>query len=250
MDRFESTEMKDDPPEFTLAEIMVLENLYKEVGEKSLSQEFCEEVVNNFSCSKYRTGKPAIEWEQVQSWFLDKQKELAAKVPTSTITHEEFIPRSNLALTVSVPEILLKSKGERIAGLPELAFEAKSFKDSAWYDVAAFLNYRVLCTGELEVRVRFSGFSYDQDEWVNVKRGVRERSIPLEPSECHRVKVGDLVLCFRETDDLAIYADAYIVEVQRRLHDTEGCNCIFVVRYDYDNAQAKVPLTSICCRPM
>ena len=48
-----------------------------------------------------------------------------------------------------------------------------------------------------EVRVRFSGFSYDQDEWVNVKRGVRERSIPLEPSECHRVEVGDLVLCFR-----------------------------------------------------
>ena len=42
---------------------------------------------------------------------------------------------------------------------------------------------------------------------------------------------------FQETDDLAIYADAYIVEVQRRLHDTEGCNCIFVVRYDYDNAQ-------------
>ncbi|XP_057473773.1 protein SAWADEE HOMEODOMAIN HOMOLOG 1-like isoform X2 [Actinidia eriantha] len=149
MDRFESTEMKDDLPEFTLAEIMVLENLYKAVGEKSLSQEFCEEVVNSFSCSKYRTGKPAIEWEQVQSWFLDKQKELAAKVPTSTIAHEEFIPRSNLALTVSAPEILLKSKGERIAGLTELAFEAKSFKDSAWYDVAAFLNYRVLCTGEL-----------------------------------------------------------------------------------------------------
>ncbi|GFZ11768.1 SAWADEE HOMEODOMAIN protein [Actinidia rufa] len=100
-----------------------------------------------------------------------------------------------------------------------------------------------------EVRVRFSGFSYDQDEWVSVKRGVRERSIPLEPSECHRVEVGDLVLCFRETDDLAIYADAYIVEVQRRLHDTKGCNCTFLVRFDYDDAQEKVPLTSICCRP-
>ncbi|GFZ08077.1 SAWADEE HOMEODOMAIN protein [Actinidia rufa] len=110
--------------------------------------------------------------------------------------------------------------------------------------------YELSIITHYEVRVRFSGFSYDQDEWVNVKRGVRKRSIPLEPSECHRVKVGDLVLCFRETDDLAIYADAYIVEVQRRLHDTKGCNCIFVVRYDYDNAQAKVPLTSICCRPM
>lgn len=48
-----------------------------------------------------------------------------------------------------------------------------------------------------EVRVRFAGFRNVEDEWVNVKRGVRERSIPLEPSECQRVKVGDLVLCYR-----------------------------------------------------
>lgn len=48
-----------------------------------------------------------------------------------------------------------------------------------------------------EVRVRFAGFGSEEDEWVNVEKGVRERSIPLEASECHRVKVGDLVLCFR-----------------------------------------------------
>ena len=48
-----------------------------------------------------------------------------------------------------------------------------------------------------EVRVRFAGFGKEDDEWVNVKRGVRVRSIPLEPSECHKVKVGDLVLCFQ-----------------------------------------------------
>lgn len=95
------------------------------------------------------------------------------------------------------------------------------------YDVASFLNYRVLCSGELvrvfytyyifiggyvntqaaedfeswfaiqEVRVRFAGFRNTDDEWVNVRRAVRERSIPLEPSECQRVKVGDLVLCFQ-----------------------------------------------------
>ena len=39
-----------------------------------------------------------------------------------------------------------------------------------------------------EVRVRFAGFGKEDDEWVNVKRGVRE---------CHKVKVGDLVLCFQ-----------------------------------------------------
>lgn len=48
-----------------------------------------------------------------------------------------------------------------------------------------------------EVRVRYAGYDRDEDEWVNVKRAVRERSIPLEHSECDRVKVGDLVLCFR-----------------------------------------------------
>ena len=45
--------------------------------------------------------------------------------------------------------------------------------------------------------MRFCGFSHDEDEWVNVRRGLRERSIPLEPSECHKVKVGDLLLCYR-----------------------------------------------------
>ena len=48
-----------------------------------------------------------------------------------------------------------------------------------------------------EVRVRFSGFSNDEDEWVNARNGIRERSIPLVASECHKVKVGDLALCYR-----------------------------------------------------
>ncbi|KAL6996428.1 Protein SAWADEE HOMEODOMAIN-like 2, partial [Sarracenia purpurea var. burkii] len=100
-----------------------------------------------------------------------------------------------------------------------------------------------------EVRVRFAGFGFEEDEWVNVKRGVRDRSIPLEPSECDQVKVGDLVLCFRETDDHAIYRDAHILEIQRRLHDIRGCRCIFVVRYVYDKAMEKVQLNKICCRP-
>ncbi|KAL6285624.1 hypothetical protein ACE6H2_010014 [Prunus campanulata] len=65
------------------------------------------------------------------------------------------------------------------------------------YDVASFLSYRVANSGELEVRVRFYGFSREDDEWVNVTRAVHERSIPLEASECHKVKVGDLVLCFQ-----------------------------------------------------
>lgn len=48
-----------------------------------------------------------------------------------------------------------------------------------------------------EACVRFVGFGSDEDEWVNVKESVRERSLGLEPSECHILKVGDLVLCFQ-----------------------------------------------------
>ncbi|CAN1168364.1 Protein SAWADEE HOMEODOMAIN HOMOLOG 1, partial [Linum perenne] len=69
-----------------------------------------------------------------------------------------------------------------------------------------------------EVKVRFAGFDYGHDEWVNLKTCVRERSIPLVHSECHKVRVGDLVLCYR-------------------------------VRYDLDDVQDKVGVDWICCRP-
>lgn len=53
------------------------------------------------------------------------------------------------------------------------------------------------CYMSQEVKVRFSGFGREEDEWVDVRGAVRERSIPLEASECPKVKVGDLVLCFQ-----------------------------------------------------
>lgn len=56
-----------------------------------------------------------------------------------------------------------------------------------------------------EARVRYAGFGKEDDEWVNVKRGVRERSIPLEPSECQKVEEGDLVLCFQVTFSLNFF---------------------------------------------
>lgn len=50
-----------------------------------------------------------------------------------------------------------------------------------------------------EVRVRFIGFGTEEDEWVNIKKAVRGRSIPFEHSECCKVMVGDLVLCLQVT---------------------------------------------------
>ncbi|XP_044496381.1 protein SAWADEE HOMEODOMAIN HOMOLOG 1-like isoform X2 [Mangifera indica] len=228
----------DSWPEFTLAEIRELERTYKELGEASLSKEFCQVLATSLSFAASHAGRPAIPWQQVQSWFLDKLKGSRTKVQSSSSkTCESFVNLSRESFPTVEPETSQKPKGNRIAELNECQFEAKSSKDSAWYDVASFLNHRVTYAGELEVRVRFAGFDNAEDEWVNVKEGVRERSIPLEPSECHKVNVGDLVLCYQEREDQAVYCDAYVLEIKRWLHDTEQCRCIFLVRYSHDDTE-------------
>lgn len=133
--------------------------------------------------------------------------------------------------------------------MSDLAFEAKSARDDAWYDVASFMTYRYLRTGELEVRVRFSGFDNRHDEWVNVNTSVRERSIPVVPSECGRVKVGDLLLCFQEREDEALYCDAHVVNIKRGVHDHRSCNCVFFVRYEFDGTEEPLGVECICRRP-
>ena len=45
--------------------------------------------------------------------------------------------------------------------------------------------------------MRFAGFGEEEDEWVNVKTGVRLRSLPCEATECVAVLPGDLILCFQ-----------------------------------------------------
>lgn len=48
-----------------------------------------------------------------------------------------------------------------------------------------------------EVLVRFAGFGSEEDEWVNIRRNIRPRSLPCESSECVAVLPGDLILCFQ-----------------------------------------------------
>ncbi|KAI3959415.1 hypothetical protein MKW98_019005, partial [Papaver atlanticum] len=55
------------------------------------------------------------------------------------------------------------------------------------------------------------------DEWVNAYKAILERSIPIEPSECGTVEVGDLVVCFQESEAQAIYFDAHVLEIRRTL---------------------------------
>ncbi|OMO74933.1 putative DNA binding protein [Corchorus capsularis] len=103
--------------------------------------------------------------------------------------------------------------------------------------------------GDPEVQVRFAGFGPEEDEWVNIRKHVRQRSLPCEASECVAVLPGDLILCFQEGKDQALYFDAHVLDAQRRRHDVRGCRCRFLVRYDHDQSEEIVPLRKVCRRP-
>ncbi|KAI7728475.1 hypothetical protein M8C21_012614 [Ambrosia artemisiifolia] len=137
----------------------------------------------------------------------------------------------------------------RVADNSQMEYEAKSARDGAWYDVSTFLSHRSLETGDPEALVRFAGFGVEEDEWVNVRKHVRQRSLPCESSECVTVLPADLILCFQEGKEQALYFDAHVLDAQRRRHDVRGCRCRFLVRYDHDQSEEIVPLRKICRRP-
>ncbi|XP_020227511.1 protein SAWADEE HOMEODOMAIN HOMOLOG 1 isoform X1 [Cajanus cajan] len=229
-------------PTLSSDEMLELENIYKDMGEKPLDRMLCQEIAKNFSSSSNGASKTSLSWQQVQQWFRNRQRVTQVKDSSSPCL---------LSPDHSHSFLLGSGDGNSSSSkdLSELAFEARSTKDVAWHDVAMFLNYRVLSTGELEARVRYAGFGKEQDEWMNVREGVRERSVPLEPSECHKVKDGHLVLCFLEREDYALYCDARVVKVQRKIHDPEDCTCTFIVRFVHDNTEEGVSWKRLCCRP-
>ncbi|CAA2966088.1 protein SAWADEE HOMEODOMAIN HOMOLOG 1-like isoform X1 [Olea europaea var. sylvestris] len=216
---------------FTQAEVEKMEHLHKESSEQSLNEEFYKKLARLFNRSSGRAGKPVVKWTEVQSWFEDRQR-LGPSRETSRVATE----------TAQIPEG--GDDQDR-----RLEFEALSSKDGAWYDVETFLSHRLLSSGEVESLVRYVGLGAEEDEWVNVRNCVRERSVPLEDSECQKVKVGDLVVCFQERRDQARYYDAHVIEIRRRLHDIRGCRCIFMIQYDHDKIEEEVRLRRLCCRP-
>ncbi|KAE9452323.1 hypothetical protein C3L33_15774, partial [Rhododendron williamsianum] len=215
-----------------------MEKLLLESREQSLlDKEFCKRLARSFSNSSGRAGKTAVKWTEVQCWFHDRQrshplKDASSPKPPKKSSLPEAIPLKE------AHEGCQASKGEEVPDLSELEFEARS-SDGAWYDVDTFLTHRDLSSGEAEVLVRFVGFDAEGDEWVKVKTDIRERSLPLEDSECGKVKVGDLIVCFQEMGDEARYYDAHVIEIQKRMHDIRGCRCLFSIQYDHDNTKAR-----------
>lgn len=225
-----------------------MDNLLVEEKDE-LDQNFIQNLTEKLNVASGEVGSGSIQMKQS---FQREKRDQATEVTSSPSLPKEFINVSDTSLSNSAPESspdLPKDTGEKVSDETEFEFEARSTRDGAWYDVATFLTHRVLNSGELEVRVRYQGFSAEEDEWVNVKKAVRERSVPLESSECWKVAVGDLVLCFSESTEQATYYDAHVIEIHRKLHDIRGCRCLFLIQYDHDQTQEKVNLRRLCRRP-
>lgn len=195
------------------------------------------------------SGKIVVQPKQVWNWFQNRryaQRAKLTKVPgklsVSPVIHDEPVPPRNALIPAPAPS------GMNVLD-NVMEFEAKSAKDGAWYDVSSFVSHRMFETGDPEVRVRFSGFGAEEDEWVNVRRCVRQRSLPCEAAECIVVLPGDLILCFQEGKEQALYFDAHVLDAQRRRHDVRGCRCRFLVRFDHDQSEEIVPLRKVCRRP-
>ncbi|XP_074276483.1 protein SAWADEE HOMEODOMAIN HOMOLOG 1-like isoform X2 [Silene latifolia] len=236
--------------------IAKLESLYTKYGEMSIHRDFCQKFAKSFSCSAGRAGKPIVKWTEVQSWFQNRLQVCPVRATPPSKNVEEMNPShdlSNLGARVDDSDSkktnatnLVHKAGKKIQDLSELKFEAKSSTDGAWYDVERFITHRFTSSGEAEVRVRFVGFGPDEDEWINVKNDVRERSIPLENWECQKVNVGDVKLCLQERKDQAVYYDARILDIKRKMHDIRGCRCIFLIQYNHDDIEESVRLQQLC----
>ncbi|GAV64025.1 hypothetical protein CFOL_v3_07543 [Cephalotus follicularis] len=257
---------------FNATEVTEMETILQEHHNAIPAREIMIALAEKFSEMPERKGKIVVQMKQVWNWFQNKRYALRAKsnkapgkLNVTPMPREDSTPvrvghqpgaaplqapvTTPMPVPVPVASGQVPSAGRGSAENSYMEFEAKSVRDGAWYDVQNFLAHKNLETGDPEVQVRFAGFGPDEDEWVNVRKHVRQRSLPCEASECVAVLPGDLILCFQEGKDQALYFDAHVLDAQRRRHDVRGCRCRFLVRYDHDQSEEIVPLRKVCRRP-
>ncbi|TQE04982.1 hypothetical protein C1H46_009453 [Malus baccata] len=236
---------------FVQSEVTEMEAILQQYNNTMPSREVLMAVADKFSESPERKGKITVQMKQVWNWFQNrryairaKSSKVLGKLDVSPMSRDDSAAARNvpqgpqqIAAPVHVPSVPGSGKGASENAIFE--FEAKSGRDGAWYDVANFLSHKNLETVNPEVLVRFAGFGPEEDEWVNVRKHVRQRSLPCESSECVAVLPGDLILCFQEGKEQALYFDAHVLDAQRRRHDVRGCRCRFLVRYVHDQSEVR-----------
>ncbi|XP_040381263.1 protein SAWADEE HOMEODOMAIN HOMOLOG 2 [Oryza brachyantha] len=242
---------------FTQAEVAEMEARLQQLNNAIPHRSVIQALADKFTASPGRAGKVPVQPKQVWNWFQNRRYSHRSRtsrgpplmqtkmLPTGSDEHKSAAFRA--MPSASAHSGSPSGKGSLESG--QVEFEAKSARDGAWYDVAAFLSHRLFESGDPEVRVRFSGFGAEEDEWINVRKCVRQRSLPCESTECVAVLPGDLILCFQEGKEQALYFDAHVLDAQRRRHDVRGCRCRFLVRYDHDQSEEIVPLRKVCRRP-
>uniref|UniRef100_A0A0D9WQ37 Homeobox domain-containing protein n=1 Tax=Leersia perrieri TaxID=77586 RepID=A0A0D9WQ37_9ORYZ len=242
---------------FTQAEVAEMESRLQQLNNAIPHRSVIQALADKFTASPARAGKVPVQPKQVWNWFQNRRYSHRSRNTRGPLLMQaKMLPTGSdeqkVAPFRAMPSAAALSgspSGKSPLESGQVEFEAKSARDGAWYDVAAFLSHRLFESGDPEVRVRFSGFGAEEDEWINVRKCVRQRSLPCESTECVAVLPGDLILCFQEGKEQALYFDARVLDAQRRRHDVRGCRCRFLVRYDHDHSEEIVPLRKVCRRP-
>ncbi|XP_057727449.1 protein SAWADEE HOMEODOMAIN HOMOLOG 2-like [Arachis stenosperma] len=240
---------------FTSSEVAEMEAILHEHNNAMPARDVLAAIAEKFSESPGRCkDKITVQMRQVWNWFQNKRYAIRAKLNKSLVKLDITpMTKASSAVVKNIHQptaaTIPTASGKVTQESSATEFEAKSGRDRAWYDVANFIMHRYLESGDPEVLVRFSGFGPAEDEWVNVRKNVRPRSLPCESAECVAVLPGDLILCFQEGKEQALYFDAHVLDAQRRRHDVRGCRCRFLVRYDHDQSEEIVQLRKICRRP-
>ncbi|VAI52236.1 protein SAWADEE HOMEODOMAIN HOMOLOG 2 [Triticum aestivum] len=241
--------MTGQPPRlvfrFTQAEVAKMEEVLRELDAKP-KRPVIQGLIDHFNASPDRSGdgKVPVQYNQVRNWFHNRR---SVQSQLSRTTRGAPPPPQGKMMLPTVAEehnpVAGFYSGNSSSDGVHVQFEALSARNGAWYDVAAFLNYRFSETRDPEVLVRFCWLGPEEDEWIDVCKCVRLRSL-----QCVAVLPGDLILCFKEGKEQAVYFDARVLEVQRRRHDIRGCRCRFLVCYDHDHSVETVPLSKLCRR--
>ncbi|XP_021288058.1 protein SAWADEE HOMEODOMAIN HOMOLOG 2-like [Herrania umbratica] len=219
---------------FTPTEVAEMETILQEHQNQMPVREILVSLAEKFSESADRKGKIVVQFKQVWNWFQNRRYAIRAKsskvpgklnitsMPRDDVNPVRTVPQPIAApmpppmtapMPVAMPASTVPGAGRPTSEHSYMEFEAKSSRDGAWYDVSTFLAHRYLDTGDPEVQVRFAGFGPEEDEWVNIRKHVRQRSLPCEASECVAVLPGDLILCFQVDFHLQLPSNDGIQEI-------------------------------------
>lgn len=234
---------------FTEEEVKQMDRALEDTKGAYPSRDLLKSLLENFNAARGQVGKVHVQTNQVLGWLNKRRRLRKGKnvlVPEkSNCTALPLIDGPPKIAAVNPDEVL--SDWEPI-DMFDVEYEARSSTDGAWYDVHSFCKHRILKSGETEVFVSFIGLNSSNDEWINVKN-VRLRSLPCEGYDCLHIMPGNIVCCFKEGIEEAKYFDARVLEVERKRHDIRGCRCSFLICYNHDQTQERVPLKNVYQRP-